>query len=91
MASDDDFFVLRKFESLNAATILWMQHRISELEQRLEDIHKTVVESDDTEKLKNSSFAWDARCMQERTKIMAELSGLLLQYSKPMPSFRVYD
>jgi hypothetical protein len=82
MASDDDFFVLRKFEALNAATILWMQHRISELEHRLQQIHKSIEESKDSDNLKNSSFKWDAQYMPERTGIMCELSGLLLQYSK---------
>lgn len=82
MASDDDFFVFRRFEGLNASTILWMQYRISELERRLEEIHESVAVSRDDEKLKNSSFKWDEQYMPERTKIMCELSCLLLQYSE---------
>ncbi|KAH7087193.1 hypothetical protein FB567DRAFT_602803 [Paraphoma chrysanthemicola] len=87
MASADDFFVFRRFESLNAATILWMQHRISELERRLQEIHQEVVNSEDNKRLKNSSFAWDAQWMQERTKIMGELSCLLLQYNQSIDAF----
>jgi hypothetical protein len=82
MASEDDFFVFRRFESLNAGTILWMQYRISELEQRLEQIHEEIKDSDLTEGLKNSSFKWDETRRPERARIMCELSSLLLQYSK---------
>jgi hypothetical protein len=84
MASENDFFVFRRFESLNAGTILWMQYRISELEKRLEQIHKDVETSEKADNLKNSSFKWDEKWRPERTMIMGELSGLLLQYSEYM-------
>ncbi|KAF2831562.1 hypothetical protein CC86DRAFT_140805 [Ophiobolus disseminans] len=87
MASDDDFFVFRRFESLNANTILWMQFRISELEAKLEGIHEEIKESKVSDNLKNSSFAWDAKYRQERTKIMGELSCLLLQYNQFIDAF----
>lgn len=82
MASDNDFFVFRRFESLNANTILWMQYRISALERRLEEIHKEVEDSKISDNLMNSSFKWDEEYAQERTRIMHELSGVLLQYSR---------
>jgi hypothetical protein len=84
MALDDDFFVFRRFESLNAETILWMQYKISVLERALEHIHKDVETSASSsmEDLTNSSFALDEDYLPARSKIMAELSGLLLQYSK---------
>jgi hypothetical protein len=80
MASENDFFVFRRFESLNANTILWMQHSISELEARLEQIHKEIEGRGDN--AKNSSFKWDENGKPERIIIMQQLSGLLLQYSK---------
>jgi hypothetical protein len=82
MASEDDFFVFRRFGSLNAGTILWMQYRISALEQKLEQLHQRIAESDPSQEWMNSSFEWDEVMYPERTSIMAELSGLLLQYSK---------
>jgi hypothetical protein len=82
MASDNDFFVFRRFESLNANTILWMQYRIAELEARLEQLHKEVETSEKSHNLRNSSFKWDETWRPERTVIMGELSGLLLQYSE---------
>jgi hypothetical protein len=82
MASDDDFFVFRRFESLNANTMLWMQDRISQLEQELANIHQTVEDSKPAQRLKNNSFRWDAKYMQRRDQIMAELSRQLLYYSE---------
>jgi hypothetical protein len=83
MASDDDLFVFRRFETLNARTILWMQYRISKLEQRLNDLHKDIKKSNGAmDKRKNSSFGWDENHLPERSNIMVELSVHLLQYSK---------
>ena len=79
MASDDDFFVFRRFESLNATTIAYLQYRISQLERQLEDIHNA---NEQEEKRKNSSFKWDEQYQQDRFQIMNELSCLLLHYSK---------
>ena len=36
IASEDDFFVFRRFGALNANTILWMQDRISQTEEKFE-------------------------------------------------------
>lgn len=82
MASDDDFFVIRRFESLNANTILWMQHHIARLEQELAGIHRSIEESKPSQNLMNNSFTWDAKYMQRRTQILRELSQQLLHYSK---------
>ncbi|KAF2132947.1 hypothetical protein P153DRAFT_309790, partial [Dothidotthia symphoricarpi CBS 119687] len=87
MASEDDFFVFRRFESLNAGTILWMQDHISQLESRLHQIHKDIEESKPEQSLKNCSFRWDAKYMQERNMIMSELSRQLLHYNQYIDSF----
>lgn len=82
MASDDDFFVFRRFESLNANTILWMQDHISRLEKELASIHIEVEKSRLEDFKKNSSFRWDAACKNRRNEIMFELSRQLLHYSQ---------
>jgi hypothetical protein len=79
MASDDDFFLFRRFETLNAGTILYLQHRISELEKGLGAIHMRVQEEENG---MNSSFKWDKSEQPDRLQIMNELSCLLLHYSK---------
>jgi len=53
MASDDEFFVFRRFESLDATTIAYMQYRISQLERELEEIYYLY---EDEKNRKNSSF-----------------------------------
>jgi hypothetical protein len=83
MASEDDFFVFRRFDTLNARTILWLQYHISRLEGRLDTLHKEqdkLMRDKDDER--NASFEWDERNLPERRDIMVQLSGLLLQYSK---------
>jgi hypothetical protein len=82
MASENDFFVFRRFESLNANTILWMQYQISELEEKLEQIHKEIEVSEKEHKLRNSSSKWDKEKRPDRNLIMGQLAGLLLQYSE---------
>jgi hypothetical protein len=79
MASDDDFFVFRRFESLNACTILWMQDHIARLETELQAVHRMVENSNPNEKLGNDSFRWD---LPRRSQIMGELSRQLLHYSQ---------
>jgi hypothetical protein len=82
MASDDDFFVFRRFESLNANTLLWMQDKISRLEQELANIHKAVEDSKPGQRWRNDSFRWDEKSMPRREEIMVQLSHQLLQYSQ---------
>jgi hypothetical protein len=82
MASEDDFFIFRRFESLNAGVILWMQDRIVQIEERLEAIHKMIEDSPSDHNLKNCSFRWDRQYQSERTKLMEELSAILHRYSE---------
>jgi hypothetical protein len=82
MASDDDCFLFRRFEGLNAQTILWMQDRIIQIEGKLYDIHKHIEKSPLEKGLANSSFRWDEVRMPERQTLMGELSPLLHHYSK---------
>jgi len=81
MASEDDFFVFRRFGKLNAGAILWMQDRISHIETRLEQIHEEIADSQDGYQ-RNSSFRWDIQNQPERDELMAQLTGLLHHYSE---------
>lgn len=84
MASDDDFFIIRRFQSLNANVILYMQDRISQIEDRLKEIHESNENENapnNTER-KNSSFRWDMKLEPERDRLLCELTGLLHHYSK---------
>lgn len=82
MASDDDLFVFRRFASINARVILWMQHQIAQKEQQLEVFQKKVIESPCQNGWRNDSFTWDARYLTERDSLMHELSLLMMHYSE---------
>ncbi|KAF2874720.1 hypothetical protein BDV95DRAFT_626391 [Massariosphaeria phaeospora] len=87
MASEDDFFVFRRFEALNAGVILWMQDRITQVEKRLEEIHQRVADAPPEHKQKNCSFRWDAQYLRDRHELMRELSGLLHHYNQYIDTF----
>lgn len=77
MASDDDFFVLRRFGKLGARVALYMQDQISALEEdlQIEDdlCRKAVKEESDS-----GTFRKDPR--QLRQQIMIQLCIKLEQY-----------
>ncbi|KAF2498492.1 hypothetical protein BU16DRAFT_548249 [Lophium mytilinum] len=78
MASDDDFFVLRRFGKLNALAILWLQYRIVNIEDELEAIHETIADAALETGRKNSSFKADEKQEVRRAKLMGDLKGELL-------------
>lgn len=80
MASDDDLFLFRRYQSLNARTILYMQDRIGQIENRLSQLHDENAHGD--EKRKNNSFRWDMHHEPERDRLMCELTGLLHHYNQ---------
>lgn len=83
MASDDDFFIIRRFQPLNARTILWLQDRVAQLEKDLEGFDQEIEKSDPNDQWsRNSSFRWDEKNRERRHALMAELSSRLHQYSK---------
>lgn len=82
MASDDDFFVFRRFESLNANTILWMQDKISRLEEELQELHRNEEDAKSDEYGRNDSFRFDETYLPRRDQIMCELSRQLQHYSE---------
>ncbi|KAF2019875.1 hypothetical protein BU24DRAFT_128329 [Aaosphaeria arxii CBS 175.79] len=85
MASDDDFFVIRRFQSLNAHVILYMQNRIVKIEERLEQIH---ANNENTEGQRNNgSFSWDMKNEPERDRLMCELTTVLHHYNQYVETF----
>ncbi|KAI8246585.1 hypothetical protein K4K55_005875 [Colletotrichum sp. SAR 10_96] len=55
---DNETLIFRKFDTLSAANLLYMQSEILELEKRLEHTHSTTVQSDDMD-LKDASSTWE--------------------------------
>ncbi|KAF1969059.1 hypothetical protein BU23DRAFT_591869 [Bimuria novae-zelandiae CBS 107.79] len=87
MASEDDFFIIRRFQDLNARTILWMQDRIARLEQDLKGMDDYIEKSDPSAKLRNSSLRWDEKYMEPRHRLMRELSTQLHQYNQYVETY----
>ncbi|KAF9699563.1 hypothetical protein EKO04_002654 [Ascochyta lentis] len=84
MASDDDFFIVRRFGAVNAHVILWMQHQISQKENALAELHEQMETSDKANGVegRNDSFEWDKVNLTERHNLMRDLAALLLHYNK---------
>lgn len=81
MASEDDFFIVRRFQTLNAHVILYQQDRIRRIEEHLREFHDEIA-ADSSDKRKNSSFGWDSTKMLERKNLLEELTGRLHHYSE---------
>jgi hypothetical protein len=77
--SDDDFFVLRRFKSLNTRVILYMQDGITKLEAELRglDLQHSRVDAED---IHNGSFRHDA--LLRRKEIIDQALQKLKEYSK---------
>ena len=70
MASDEDFFVLRRFGTVGARVALYLQDRVVELEEKLYIIDKSCEELEPG--LNNGTFRYDPS--DERKDIMKNLS-----------------
>ncbi|KAF2622058.1 hypothetical protein BU25DRAFT_443440 [Macroventuria anomochaeta] len=90
MASDDDFFIVRRFGTINARVILWMQNQIVEKERKLAELHKRMEDRSETSpdgEGMNDSFDWDIKNLPERHDLMRGLSDQLLQYNSYINAF----
>lgn len=74
MASDDDFFVIRKFGEVAARVLLRMQDRIAQLEEDLQKQDRISV----IQGLHNGTFRKEKNLL--RDEIMDELTWRLSQY-----------
>lgn len=79
MASSNDFFLVRRFGSLNARVLLFMQNRVAEKEELLCAIDTRAQQSTDDQG-NSGSLRNDPR--QDRTQALAELVPLLKEYSE---------
>jgi hypothetical protein len=78
IASDDDFFILRRFGTLHARVLLALQDQLTVLESNLSAIDEEA--SRDEDDYHNGTFREDR--FQERVVIVAEIQKKLGQYSK---------
>ncbi|KAJ0313982.1 hypothetical protein Brms1b_007307 [Colletotrichum noveboracense] len=62
---DNETLIFRKFDTLSAANLLYMQSEILELEKHLEHMHLTTVQSDDMD-LKDAASTWETLVEQSR-------------------------
>jgi hypothetical protein len=78
ISSDDDFFILRRFDSLNTRIALLLQDQVSSLEEQLSKLDNSLScrECEDTN---NGTFRDD---IEERATLLDAIVGKLRQYSK---------
>ncbi|KAK1850353.1 hypothetical protein CCHR01_06978 [Colletotrichum chrysophilum] len=62
---DNETLIFRKFDTLSAANLLYMQSEILELEKRLEHMHLITVQSDDMD-LRDAASTWETLIEQSR-------------------------
>ncbi|KAK2760547.1 hypothetical protein CKAH01_05233 [Colletotrichum kahawae] len=64
--TDNETLIFRKFDTLPAANLLYMQSEILGLEKSLENMHLTTIQSDDMD-LKDAASTWETLVEQSRT------------------------
>ncbi|MCJ1248357.1 hypothetical protein MMC30_005574 [Trapelia coarctata] len=79
IASDSDFFVIRRFGALNARVILALQDEISQLEEQLSSL-EDIYSSKDHEDVNNGSFRQESK--PERATTVRELKIKLKEYNE---------
>lgn len=79
VASDNDFFILRRFGALTARVLLGLQDQLSQVEENLDALENQLRRRDvpDTH---NGSFRQEGQ--QERKKLVSDAQGLLMKYSQ---------
>jgi hypothetical protein len=82
LASDNDFLIFRRFGSVNARLLLYLQDEIAVLEKDLEDL-EDVHARDSADDIHNGSFRQDV--LPARTRLLESLNVKVRQYSKSSP------
>jgi hypothetical protein len=77
ISSDDDFFILRRFHTLNTRVALALQDEISDLEDRLKLLDEQYSDKDAND-VNNGTFRDD---MEDRSEIIETLRKKLKRYS----------
>jgi hypothetical protein len=78
VVSLDDFFILRRFDALNARIALLLQDRVVELETQLERLDN-VYSRKETQDLDNGTFRGD---LQNRSELLEQIAVALKRYSE---------
>ena len=78
LASDNDFLVFRRFNTVSTRVSLMLQHQVSILEAKL-DLLDTQYSKRDAVDVNNGSFRDDE---EDRLQVLEELRVKLLEYSK---------
>jgi hypothetical protein len=89
IASENDFYILRRFASLNARVALTLQDQISVLEEQLDDLDQHCSRRD-VEDLHNGSFRDDR---EERAALVEMIYEKLTKYSTfaPLSTYLNFD
>ncbi|KAH0436420.1 hypothetical protein CcaCcLH18_04440 [Colletotrichum camelliae] len=78
ISSEDDFFLLRRFDELNVRIALAMQDEISQLEEELEDVDKGTMGANAPD-FNNGTLRGD---LEGRSTLIKELSQKLRHYNE---------
>ena len=81
VASDNDFFILRRFGALSAQVLLALQDELSCLERDLEVIEKRQREENAPD-VHNGSFRQETQ--HDRKKLLLDARPLLREYSRSL-------
>jgi hypothetical protein len=84
MASDEAFFIVRRFSTLNTRVLLAMQDEISMLEEHLNFMDEEYSRKDYTEDVDNGTFR-DEAFADRRDMIQRVLPEKLMRYSTLVP------
>ena len=87
ISSDDDFYVLRRFDNINVRLALRLQDDISSLEERLEYLD-VAYSSKEAQDLNNGTFRDD---LEDRAELLDLLLEKVEQYSKYRISILVHN
>jgi len=79
LASDNDFLIFRRFGSVNARLLLYLQDGIAVLESKLEDLEDLHAQ-DSAVDIYNRLFYWEA--LPARTRLLEQLNVKVRQYSE---------
>ena len=82
IASDNDFFVLRRFGALSARVLLELQDQLSRVEEDLESLEKRVRDEHAPD-VHNGSFRQETQI--DREALVCQAQRLLKEYSQSWP------
>ena len=78
ISSDDDFYILRRFDKLNARLCLRLQDEICNLEERLDEVDREYS-GRESEDVNNGTFRDD---LEDRAELLNLLSDKVERYSE---------